>query len=83
MKLIGPEFFQWKGLRQVRRGGLTRVKDRYYDHGLPVPGCLIPDIVEGLLEAGFVELADPDESGTRRVALTDPGQARYRALCQL
>lgn len=83
MKLIGPDFFQWKGLRRVRSGGLACVEGRYYDQGTPVPGCFISLVVEGLLAAELVALGDPDESGMRPVALTDAGQARYRALCQL
>jgi len=83
VKLIGPEFFQWKGLRRVLSGGLACFEGRYYDQGAPVPGCFIPLVVEGLLEAELVELGDPDESGMRPVALTDAWQARYRELCQL
>ncbi len=82
MKLSGPDFFEWMGLRRVRRGGLTRGEDHYYDHGNPVPGWLIPDILDGLLKDGLLELGDPDESGMRRVALTEAGLIHYRALCK-
>ena len=81
MKLNGPDFFEWLGLRRVRRGGLARREDTYYDHGNPVCGWLIPDILDGLLEDGFLELGDP-ESGMQHVALTDVGLAHYRALCK-
>ncbi|MGQ0778011.1 MAG: hypothetical protein ACT4NY_26975 [Pseudonocardiales bacterium] len=81
-RLTGPEFFQLKGLRQVRRGGLVHGDGHYYDQGAPVSGRLIPIIVEGLLEAGLAELGDPDEYGLRQVALTEAGQACYRVLCQ-
>lgn len=83
MKLTGPEFFQLKGLRVVRRGRLAISDGRYYEQGVPVLGCLVPTIAEGLLEAGLLELGDPDKSGMRPVALTDAGQARYRELSQL
>lgn len=81
-RLTGPEFFQLKGLRRVRQGGLECCDGHYYDQGAPVSGCLIPNIVEGLLGAGLSELGDPDESGMRQVALTEAGQARYRVLYQ-
>jgi hypothetical protein len=83
MKLTGPDFFEWMGLRRVRRGGLARYEDHYYDQGIPVPGCLIPLLVERLLKDRLCELADPDEYGMRRVSLTDTGQAQYRLLCKL
>ncbi|MGQ0774116.1 MAG: hypothetical protein ACT4NY_06820 [Pseudonocardiales bacterium] len=67
----------------MRRGGLACFEGGYYDHGAPIPGCLIPHVAEALLEAGWLELGDPDESGMRPVIVTDAGQARYRALCQL
>ena len=79
MKLNGPDFFEWMGLR---RGGLARWEGHYYDHGNPVPGWLIPDILDGLLKDGLLELGDPNESGMRRVALTEAGQTHYRVLCK-
>ncbi len=79
MKLSGPDFFEWMG---VRRGGLARWEGHYYDHGNPVPGWLIPDIVDGLLKDRLLELGDPDESGMQRVALTEAGLAHYRVLCK-
>jgi hypothetical protein len=82
MKLSGPDFFEWMELRRVRRGGLARGESHYYDHGNPVPGWLIPDIVDGLLKDGLLELGDPDESGMRQVALTEAGLAHYRVLCK-
>ncbi|MGH3814531.1 MAG: hypothetical protein ACRDUV_19110 [Pseudonocardiaceae bacterium] len=82
MKLSGPDFFEWMGLRRVRRGGLARWEGHYYDHGNPVPGWLIPDIVDGLLKDGLLELGDPDESGMRRVTLTEAGLTHYRVLCK-
>ena len=45
-------------------------------------GWLIPDIVDGLLKDGLLELGDPDESGMRRVALTESGLSHYRVLCK-
>jgi hypothetical protein len=45
VKLIGPDFFEWKGLRRMRLGGLAHWEGHYYDHGNPVPGWLIPDIL--------------------------------------
>ncbi len=77
MKLSGPDFFEWMG---VRRGGLAHGEGRYYDHGNPVSGWLIPDIVDGLLKDGLLELGDPDKSGMRPVALTEAGLTHYRAL---
>jgi hypothetical protein len=82
MKLSGPDFFEWLGLRRVRRGGLARGAGHYYDHGTPLSGWLIPDILDGLLQDGLLELGDPDQSGIRPVALTETGQAHYRVLCQ-
>jgi hypothetical protein len=79
MKLTGPDFFEWMG---VRRGGLARRESHYYDHGNPVSGWLIPDIINGLLQDGLLELGDPDESGMRRVALTEAGLTHYRVLCK-
>ncbi|MGH3975666.1 MAG: hypothetical protein ACRDS9_20385, partial [Pseudonocardiaceae bacterium] len=81
MKLSGPDFFEWLGLRRVRRGGLTRREGTYYNHGNPVPGWLIPDILDGLPQDGLLELGDP-ESGMQRVALTKAGLNHYRALCK-
>lgn len=81
MKLSGPDFFEWLGLRRVRRGGLARREGTYYDHGNPVPGWLIPDILDGLLQDGLLELGNP-ESGMQQVVLTEAGLAHYRALCQ-
>jgi hypothetical protein len=82
MKLSGPDFFEWMGLRRVRRGGLTSREGHYYDHGNPVSGWLIPDIIDGLLKDGLLELGDPDESGMRRVALTEIGLTHYQVLCK-
>ncbi|MGQ0774248.1 MAG: hypothetical protein ACT4NY_07515 [Pseudonocardiales bacterium] len=82
MKLNGPDFFAWKGYRKVRQGGLAYREGHYYDQGTPVPGCLIPIIVDGLLKNGLCELGDPDESGMWPVALTDAGLADYRMLCR-
>jgi hypothetical protein len=82
MKLSGPDFFEWMGLRRVRRSGLTSWEGHYYDHGNPVPGWLIPDIIDGLLKDGLLELGDPDESGMRRVALTETGLTHYQVLCK-
>jgi hypothetical protein len=81
MKLSGPDFFEWMGLRRVRRGGLAHRDGTYYDHGDPVPGWLIPDILNGLLKNGLLELGDR-ESGTQQVTLTESGLAHYRALCK-
>lgn len=82
MKLSGPDFFEWMGLRRARRGGLARREGHYRDHGNPVPGWLIPDITDGLLKDGLLELGDPDESGMRRVTLTEAGLTHYRQLCK-
>ncbi len=79
-RLDGPEFFRWMALRRVRRGGLTRFQDHYYDQGRPVPGFLIPDLVDALIEQELLQLADSNEAGMRRVWLTDAGQAEYRVL---
>lgn len=82
MKLNGPDFFELMGLRRVHRGSLARGADHYYDHGNPVPGWLIPDIIDGLLQDGLLELGDPDKSGIQPVAFTETGLTRYRALCK-
>ncbi len=82
MKLSGPDFFEWMGLRRVRRGDLAHREGTYYDHGNPIPGWLVPDILDGLLPDGLVELSDPDESGMRQVALTEAGLIHYRVLCK-
>ncbi len=82
MKLTGPDFFEWMGLRRVRRGGLTRWEGHYYDHGNPVHGWLIPDIIDELLKEGLLELGDLDKSGMRQVALTETGLTHYRVLCK-
>jgi hypothetical protein len=82
VKLDGPDFFTWKGLRRVRQDGLVRRAGHYYDQGAPVLGCLIPHLVDRLLEDGLCELGDPDESGMRPVALTEAGWAHYRMLCR-
>ncbi|MGH3694887.1 MAG: hypothetical protein ACRDRX_13025 [Pseudonocardiaceae bacterium] len=81
MKLSGPDFFEWMGLRRVRRGGLTRREGIYYDRGNPVPGWLIPDILDGLLTDGLLELGE-QESGMQQVTLTEAGLDHYRALCK-
>ncbi|MGH3822827.1 MAG: hypothetical protein ACRDRA_08345 [Pseudonocardiaceae bacterium] len=47
----------------------------------PVPGWLIPDILDGLLKDGLLELSDP-ESGIQQVTVTEAGPAHYRALCK-
>lgn len=82
MKLSGPDFFELMGLRRVHRGGLARREGTYYDHGTPIPGWLIPEILNELLQDGLLELGDP-ESGMQQVALTEAGLAHYRALCKL
>lgn len=82
MKLTGPDFFEWMGLRRVHRGSLARSEGHYYDHGNPVPGWLIPDIIDGLLEDGLLELGDRDNSGMRPVTLTETGLNHYRLLCK-
>ncbi len=81
MKLSGPDYFEWMGLRRVRRGGLARRAGTYYDHGDSVPGWLIPDILDGLLQDGLLELGEPT-SGMQQVTLTEAGLAHYRALCK-
>ena len=82
MKLSGPEFFELMGLRRVRRGGLARREGTYYDRGTPVPGWLIPEILNELLQYGLLELGNP-ESGIQQVALTEAGLNHYQALCKL
>lgn len=82
MRLTGPDLFEWRGLRRVRRGGLARWEGHYYDHSNLVPGWLIPDIINGLLEDGLLELGDPDKSGMRPVAFTEAGLTHYRTLCK-
>jgi hypothetical protein len=82
MKLSGPDFFEWMGLR---RGGLARWESHYYDHGNLgnlVPGWLIPDIIDELLKDRLLDLGDPDKSGIRPVALTETGLTHYRLLCK-
>jgi hypothetical protein len=81
MKLSAPDFFELMGLRRVRRGGLAHREGTYYDHGIQIPGWLIPDILNELLKDGLLELIDP-ESGMQQVALTQTGLAHYRALCK-
>lgn len=80
MRLKGPDFFAWMGLRRVRRGGLAHLDGHYYDQGAPVPGWLVPELVEALLHDGLLALGDPDECGMRRVALTEAGLEQYRVL---
>ena len=57
--------FRVNGLRRVRWGGLAHREGTYYDHGNPVLGCLIPDILNELLKDGLLKLGDPESATTR------------------
>jgi hypothetical protein len=59
-RLTEVDFWTWLGLRRVDRGGLAQLGTHYLDRGRPMPGFLVPDLVEALTEAGFVELGTPD-----------------------
>lgn len=71
-RLTGPEFFQLKGLRRVRRGGLECCDGHYYDQGVPVSGCLIPDIVVPLPGHGCTT-ATTETSAGRAGSAVDRG----------
>jgi hypothetical protein len=83
-RLTGWDFFAWMGLRRVNRGGLAKLGERYLDGGRPVPGFLVPHVVEALIEDGMIELGPPDldSGGMRRAGLTEAGRARYGELCR-
>ncbi|MGH3906151.1 MAG: hypothetical protein ACRDTE_18510 [Pseudonocardiaceae bacterium] len=82
MKLCGPDYWSWLGLRRVNCGAVARFEGVYYDAGQPIPGCLYEELFTVLLERGLLEVADPDTEGMARVSLSEAGRPEYRALCQ-
>lgn len=81
-RLTGPDFWRWMGLRRVHAGLVARFEGRYYDAGRRMPGYLVPDVLDMLITQNLLSVADPDDYGWQRVALTDAGLAEYRALCR-
>lgn len=82
MRLRGVDFWAWTGLRRVNCGAVARYEGGYYDAGLPIPGCLVPELIEMLIERHLLVVADPDEYGWQRVTLSAAGRAEYQTLCR-
>lgn len=79
--LVGTDLYDWIALRRVSDGGIARMGDCWFDGGRRVP-CYVTDTLAGQCEAGLVTLADPDEWGLARAALTGTGTTRYEQLCR-
>lgn len=63
MKLRGADFWTWTGLRRVNCATVARFEGGYYDGGCPITGCLVPELIEMLLERKLLVVAEPDEHG--------------------
>ena len=71
----------WIALRRVHDGGVARVGSWWLDGGRQVPDY-VPAVLDELVTAGLVALADPDPVAevSLRAGLTDAGQTRYGEL---
>lgn len=77
---IDPELVTWLALRRVAGGRVRRLAPgRYVDGGRPIPGYLA-EALTGLTTSGLVDEHDNPQQGTRTLALTDTGAARYTDL---
>jgi hypothetical protein len=82
VKLPFPDHLSWLALRRVRRGGVSKLGDRYLDGGQPL-GVLLAELLAMLQEQGLLDVADPSPAdGLARVSCTEAGQAHYRSLCR-
>jgi hypothetical protein len=80
--LTGADLYHWLALRRVSAGGVTKLGDRWRDHGHRVPDY-VTDALTALRQDGLVTLTDPHPGGMARAALTDAGTARFEQLRQL
>ncbi len=80
--LTGADLYHWLALRRVSAGGVTKLGDRWRDHGHRVPDY-VTDALTALRQDGLVTLTDPHPGGMARAALTDVGTARFEQLRQL
>lgn len=79
LPLPGAELVEWLALRRVCGGGVARVGARWCDLGRLVPDYL-DDPLDDLHRTGLVVLAEVDEWGLRRAAVTPAGRARFVEL---
>jgi hypothetical protein len=77
--LTGTDLYHWIALRRVSNGGVTKLGNRWRDHGHLIPDYVTNALTE-LHEGALVTLADPHPGGMARAALTDAGTARFEQL---
>jgi hypothetical protein len=70
-----PELLTALALRRALGGGVAKAGETYVDYGHPI-GCYLAGAFTELIDSGLLAMAD-EESGLRRVTITDAGQARY------
>ena len=80
--LTGADLYHWVALRRVSNGGITKLGERWLDHGAPVPGYLTAALTE-LSELALVTLVHPASGGASRVVLTAAGTDRFEQFCQV
>lgn len=78
-RLAGADLYDWMALRRVRGGGIAKMSGRWLEHGYRIPDY-VADALTALCDAGVVALAEVDEWGLRRAALTGTGTDRYHQL---
>ncbi|MGH3904846.1 MAG: hypothetical protein ACRDTE_11750 [Pseudonocardiaceae bacterium] len=73
---------QWHALNRAHDGAVIKLADDcgdYVDAGCPVAGDLV-DTFDELIAAGLLGVGPPSAGGSRRVCVTQTGQARYALL---
>ncbi|MGH3941493.1 MAG: hypothetical protein ACRDTG_23265 [Pseudonocardiaceae bacterium] len=75
------EVTEWLALLRVHEGGVTRLAGHYLNCGWPVAGYLA-DVLDELIDTGFLALAQPNPIGQQQVCVTYSGQARYAVLSE-
>lgn len=78
---VRPELLTAIVLRRALGGGVAKVGDTVVDYGFLMGRYLTGTFTE-LLESRLLVLVDED-SGFRRVGVTDLGRARYAQVCSL
>ncbi|MGH3927864.1 MAG: hypothetical protein ACRDTT_34215 [Pseudonocardiaceae bacterium] len=75
------EVTEWLALLRAHEGGVTKLTGHYLNCGRPV-ACYLADVLDELIDTGFLALAQPSPIGQQRVCVTHTGQARYAVLSE-
>ena len=70
---------EWLALRRVHEGGVTRLGDRFFNHGRPVADYLATAF-DDLIGCELLALGRATQNGQQPVCVTHSGQVRYAEL---